>query len=519
MELLNSRHSAILQYLLESTTPVSAEAVGNSIGISARIIRQNIPAINHWLKPYQVEIECKPNYGMLLVCPPEAKARIIEAIHSHPKENVFSLKDRQQLILFELLSQSGQFTESQVRTQLHISKSTMAHDLDRVEKWLNSRDIFLSRRPRVGVTVQGRENDIRHALISLFYESDLETDLIRMALWEVKKQQEIRYNVPQSADYILSKMSTWRLNDGWNSISLIENELNAKFADGDHLTLTLYWVITNQRIKESHFIQISDERIHYLSTRPEYKVVQDIIKRLLEKKHISFSEPEVAQFTLEVMTARGTFTNLDEHQVINPQEKTLLIAKKLFKKIGEYLGSDFNSPVVIMQLAEHLSRIVIRMKFDLPIQNNLTEETRKAYPLLWQATSKAIYEVWDEAGPPLPKEEIAFITMYVALALELNKNIKQKLPNPRIVVACPSGGVTVWMLVSRLRAELPELEIKEVVSLRDITSIDEKEVDVIISSTKVNARNIKAITVNPLLTDKDIKKIKQELEYYSSRKI
>ena len=121
--------------------------------------------------------------------------------------------------------------------------------------------------------------------------------------------------------------------------------------------------------------------------------------------------------------------------------------------------------------------------------------------------------------PPLPTEEIAFITMYVALALELNKNIEQKLPNPRVVVACPSGGVTVWMLVSRLRAELPELEIKEVISLRDINSIDANEVDVIISSTPVNSRNIQSITVNPLLTDKDIKRIKQELEYYSSRKI
>jgi transcriptional antiterminator len=313
-------------------------------------------------------------------------------------------------------------------------------------------------------------------------------------------------------------MMEWGLNDGWNFISLIENELNAKFADGDHLTLTLYWVIANQRIKEKHFIQISDERIHYLSTRPEYKVVQDIICRLLEKKHLNFSEPELAQFTLEVMTARGTFTNLDESQsVINPQEKTRQLALELFKKIGDYLGSDLTNSMVVSQLADHLSRVVIRMKFDLPIQNNLTEETRKAYPLLWQATSKAIDEVWDEAGPPLPMDEIAYITMYVALALELNKSVKKKVSVPRVVVACPSGGVTVWMLVSRLRVELPEIEIKEVISLRDINNVDSNEVDAIISSAQVSARNIKSITVNPLLTEKDVKKIKQEFEFYSGR--
>jgi len=218
------------------------------------------------------------------------------------------------------------------------------------------------------------------------------------------------------------------------------------------------------------------------------------------------------------MTARGTFTNLDESQsVINPQEKTRQLALELFKKIGDYLGSDLTNSMVVSQLADHLSRVVIRMKFDLPIQNNLTEETRKAYPLLWQATSKAIDEVWDEAGPPLPMDEIAYITMYVALALELNKSVKKKVSVPRVVVACPSGGVTVWMLVSRLRVELPEIEIKEVISLRDINNVDSNEVDAIISSAQVSARNIKSITVNPLLTEKDVKKIKQEFEFYSGR--
>jgi len=288
MDILNSRQLAILQYLLDASGPVSAEVIGNSIGVSARVIRQNIPAINSWLKSYQVEIDCKPKFGLLLVCPVETKQQIVAAFQSFQKDTLYTLKDRQRLILFDLLSQTDQFSESQIRYRLQISKSTMTHDLNRVEDWLNQRDIFLSRRPRVGVVIQGRENDIRHALISLFYESDLEAELIKLALWEVKGDGKSRYDLPQASDYILSRMMEWGLNDGWNFISLIENELNAKFADGDHLTLTLYWVIANQRIKEKHFIQISDERIHYLSTRPEYKVVQDIICRLLEKKTPQF---------------------------------------------------------------------------------------------------------------------------------------------------------------------------------------------------------------------------------------
>jgi transcriptional antiterminator len=519
MDILNSRQLSILQFLLETPKPVSAEVIGNSIGVSARVIRENIPSINKWLASFHEEIDCKPKFGLLLLCPAETRQQINETILSSQKETIYSLKDRQQLILFELLSQSDQFSINQIRNQLSISKSTLSHDLDRVEDWLKRRDIFLSRQRREGVIIQGRENDIRHALISFFIDMNLESELIRLALWEVKGDEDKKYNLSPTASYILSKMADWGLHDGWNFISFIENDLNAKFADGEHLSVALYWVITNQRIKGKHFIQISDERIHYLSTRPEYKIVQDIIIKLLEKKYYKLSDPEIAQLTLEVMTARGTFSDINNSQsLVNSREKTIQIAKHLFQKISDYLGADLTNSVVISQLADHLSRVVIRMKFDLPIQNNLTEETRKAYPLLWQATSKAIDEVWDEAGPPLPLDEIAYITTYVALALELNKNIKKTLSVPRVVVACPSGGVTVWMLVSRLRTELPDLEILEVISLRDINRFNSSHIDAIISTAQVNSRDIKTITVTPLLNEKDIKQIKQELEYYSGRK-
>jgi mannitol operon transcriptional antiterminator len=124
--------------------------IGNSIGVSARVVRQNVPAINSWLTSYQVEIDCKPKFGLPLVCPAETKHQILNAFQSFQKDTLYTLKDQQRLILFDLLSQTDQFSESQIRYRLQISKSTMTHDLNRVEEWLNQRDIFLSRRLRVG---------------------------------------------------------------------------------------------------------------------------------------------------------------------------------------------------------------------------------------------------------------------------------------------------------------------------------------------------------------------------------
>ena len=518
MNNLNSRQTAILQYLLAQPEPVSAETLGNAIGVSARIVLHNMAFINTWLEPYQVEIKRKTKFGILLVCSDEVKKVLLQKLKSSDSEKIFSLKDREQLLLFEVLSRAGEFSETQIRTTLDVSRTTLTHDWSRVERWLNQRDLFLTRRPRAGISVQGRENDIRHALMQLLFETGLETEMINLALWGIKPTEIKQIEFPQAARYILINIANWGLNDGWNMVTWVENELVSTFADGDHLALTLYWVIMLQRVKKKHFIQLSDERIHYLSTRPEYQIVQDIINRLIANLSIQLPSPEIAQLTLEVMTARGIFNNANETKTgSNGQEKTALMAKLLVEKIGQYLGADLNNGEVIKRLTDHLTRVVIRMKFGLPIQNRLIEETKRAYPLIWQATSKAIDEVWDEAGPPLPVEEIAYITMYMALAVQLNKNIQIGPRVPQAVIACPSGGVTVWMLVSRLRAELPEIEIKEVISLRDLSKLNSDEVDVIISTAQVTSRNIKSITVNPLLTEQDILKIRQELEFYKGK--
>ncbi len=82
----------------------------------------------------------------------------------------------------------------------------MAHDLKRVEQWLNRRDLFPNTASPNRCIVQGRENDIRHALISLLFEIGLETDLIYMALWSVKGSDQKQNDLSQPGEFILSRM-------------------------------------------------------------------------------------------------------------------------------------------------------------------------------------------------------------------------------------------------------------------------------------------------------------------------
>ena len=59
----------------------------------------------------------------------------------------------------------------------------------------------------------------------------------------------------------------------------------------------------------------------------------------------------------------------------------------------------------------------------------------------------------------MPHEEVGFLTMYLAGSLERSR----LRPKVRITVVCPAGMATAWILVSRLSAEFPNVEITRVV--------------------------------------------------------
>jgi transcriptional antiterminator len=165
---------------------------------------------------------------------------------------------------------------------------------------------------------------------------------------------------------------------------------------------------------------------------------------------------------------------------------------------------------VLARLAEHLSRSVTRVHHGLPIRNPLTPEVRRAYPALWDATSEAARGLAGDLNAALPQEEIAYITMYMGMALELRRRLERNAGR-RVVIVCPSGGVTAWMLLSRLKSELPELEVVDVMSIRYLGKFDRESADAVISTAELSSCPLPVITVSPLVTGQDIERIRRRL--------
>jgi hypothetical protein len=81
----------------------------------------------------------------------------------------------------------------------------------------------------------------------------------------------------------------------------------------------------------------------------------------------------------------------------------------------------------------------------------------------------------------------------------------------RVIVVCPSGGITVWMVVSRLKNEFPEITIVDVVPLKKLSQVEKTDLDAIITTINIIDSQLPVLKVSPILTKDDIALIQTKL--------
>ncbi len=512
MTRLNTRQAAVLLSLLKANEPSSARTLGKKLGLPARVIRYNLPFMCSWLEGQGVPFTLKRKKGLYLEVSESHRKQLIGKISQGIALDLYSAEDRLHLLLFELLTGGGWHAGADLLEALSISHSTLTRDLDRVEDWLANHPLNLSRRPRLGIMLEGDVVDQRHALISLLFELDLEAEMLNYILWGNTTTGANLDEFSAGKLRILTMLDDWDLSSAWRMIGKIERELDTSYPESVRLYLALYWALMLWHCRQNHVIQMSSERLMELFSLPESQTIIDAAELLYAETGIRLPKTEEAQLVLELLAAsremdmRNGLLKTDETHV----ETAEAMVKKFVAGVSTRMGVDLNHPEVNDRLTEHLSRVLVRLEYGLPIRSKLGAEIQQAYPELWKASLQTMEEIQDLAGVPIPKQEASYLTMYMSLAMQLTEQREHK--RPHVIVVCPSGGVTVWMLVSRLRKELPELKIIDVVALKELGRIDKSQADAILTTAKLTDRELPVVTISPILTEEDIGRIRDVLK-------
>lgn len=519
--ILSSREKKIILAIIRSPQGITIQEISNEVGVSRRTILREMSSVYKWFEKRDFIVERSSAKGLSLQISELDKNELLKELNEEQIIHYYNKKERNLYIITELLQSKETLKLSYFSKVLDVSEATISTDLNRVEEWLKEYDLSLERKQGYGVTVLGREKNKRRALVSIMYEM-LDGNQLRSAIKQhlgidenqVKITSKVRIN-------LLNLIDIQTINLIEKAIKNSEKDMGFKFAESSYTALAVHLALAVKRIQNNENINISNEVLADLEPSEEFIVASRLISYLEKELDISIPQDEVAYVTLHLKGARykngiydSNFIKFNE-KIISNYELTSIINRMIHVASVE-TGFDLkNADSLLVGLVDHLRPAINRIQLNLDIRNPLLDKIKEDYLDIYNVSELACQELSESLGIKLPESEIGFIAMHIGSAIEqLKRDSDKYISKYNVVVTCISGIGTSKMLAERLKKEFSNLNIVEVFASTNVNNswLKRNEVDLILSTVHFDNDQVPVLTVNPLLLEKDIKKINQKLK-------
>jgi len=267
------------------------------------------------------------------------------------------------------------------------------------------------------------------------------------------------------------------------------------------LTATLSLAIVVARVRAGRHARLVRGRLRSLLDHPVAESADRIAAAVSARLGIDLGRAEAAAITESLLG----FVELTDSRAVPEAHLVALIDRLVAAAAARLHPSLADDGLLRANLTEHLRRLHVRLRYGLPVSNPLQHEVRKRYPDVYDVASDILADLGEIDGAAIPVEEVGFLTMYLAGALE-RRQLRQKI---QVTVVCPAGMATAWILVSRLLAEFPQLEVVQVVSKTAFErETGDLSTDLVVSTVPLDGlTGVPWIVVSPLLQERDVRRL------------
>jgi mannitol operon transcriptional antiterminator len=511
---MNSRMKKILLRICAEDKYVTISAIAKELGVSAKTILRELQEVEDWLVSKGCSLSKKTGAGIKVNGSNDRKTMILEILKGEKEESLYSPKERQIVIVSELLQNQESVKLYNFTKILKVTEGTISNDLDKVEQWFKKQGITLVRKPGLGVYIEGPETNIRKAMVHFIYENIEEDQLlgvIRNSL--VKSTNQATDIETKTRRRLLNLIDKEVIHKLESSIHEAEEKMEHKLADSAYVGLIVHLALAVQRIKKNEEITIDQEFLQELKRYPEYLVATDMVASIAKNFGINIPESEIGYITMHIRGSKNRNDYIKDTSKIVGNFELVKISKEIIKiaerETGRLLVQNEN---LLVGLVNHLGPAISRLKMNLDIRNPFLEEIKKFYPELVAISRKCAVVVEKQLGIIMPDSEIAYIAMHLGAAIETGK----RLPKPvyRCAIACSTGMGTSRLLATKVEKEYDNIQIVEIISTIHIeeTRLREKKIDFIISTVSIDYCSIPVVTVNPLLFEEDKNRINTQMK-------
>lgn len=504
---LNKRCIEILQYLREKYDFIKISELSKKYNVTDRTIRYDIDKVEKFLVKNGFKyFERHHIKGVKLVKQKGLDEFIDKFVNTDtPFKYTYSKEERTKFIITKLLQASSPINVNFFEKVLCVSKNTVLKEMDLIEKWLKTKNLYLIRKPRVGIYVEGSELSKRKAIIEVASETISTTDIF---------------------NYINSKMAQSKINNLQFSMlfseididflnGLIRNaelELCKEFSDEAYGNLITHLAIMIKRIQLNKKIYLPGVDIKSIEKYKEYEAARNIVYKIEKKYEIQVPREETEYITLHLLGAKVLKTNeifdIDDCKYDDLYDVARIMTEEIEKIYNVNFQKD--KMKIIESLVLHLRSSIYRIKFGLKLVNPLFQEVTSKYKNLFLNTKHVIKHLEKYIGCEINDQEISYITLHFGAALE---NVKEGINKvARVVLVCGTGIGTANMIASQISKKF-NVEVVNTASYRSVKSIDPNSYDFIISTVDIEGINSKNyIKISPLLLSKDYDKLQKYLQ-------
>ena len=410
-------------------------------------------------------------------------------------------EERVSYLIDYLLNQKDYVLIDDLCELIYVSHNTLSSDLRKAEQLFHKYDLKIDRRPNYGIKVIGKEVDKRSCIIDYFSKN------YQYSLDKMKKEAMLM----EISDVLSAQFHKNRFATSVDNYLVMKNMIYVAYTR----KLLGFAIVYEKSEKES---------LKRKLPKKAERITNSLISDLGKDFSILDDEDEKLYICLQI-AGRG---NINEEGSNDPDIDIDRLVNAMLKDLYEGLKVDLRDDLDLMlSLKRHMQALDIRLRYHIRIDNPILEMVRKQYSFAYALASYSCSFLCEFYDLAIPEEEIGFIAIIYALALEQKlKPIRKK----NVVIVCAAGSSSSRFFMHKYKETYGEyLDQVYECSAKEIEDFDfkGKKIDLCFTTLDIDLSvPVPVYKISMFPSDSEIKKTrsilsdigKDELdEYYQKR--
>lgn len=466
---LNERQMSLIEILVKQKGYITIKSYAKELNVSNRTIHNDLNVISEYLIIKGYQIIKQPGRGVTLN---QLKNHNIQ--EKSNMESLYSTEGRRLRIIEMLLFENRTVTFEHLSDTFIVSKSSISYDLSFINHLLTNGNKAKLVSDLKGTRISGNEIEIQKC----FQEFNLY--LLKEHIQTFERNESERFD-------LLSKYYGKDVVSVCSRVLYSYMRVNSGVIDQHYVIniLSVLIIMIYRMKKGCNVIKVSaDNDIKF------EKIAKSLINKVSLRININYTNDDIKYLSTYLKSYHfEAFPDINDFKEVTD---------KMINKVGDSLNVNFEKDEVLQNhLLNHIPPMVYRLQQDVHIKNPFVFQIKQEFSLIFNLIWILLSEYEEKWNITFNEDEIGFLTIHFQSAFERKKESR------KILVVCPTGVATSELLANRLTNILPSITTIEIASMYEVNDIDLQDIDLIVSTTKLNIDSEKMIVVSPFLNDYD----------------